>query len=228
MNKVITWFKNKGWEAQNFQKECWKAYSEGKNGILHAPTGSGKTTIVNEVFNLFDASEICLLSSDSYYKNNASLDFNQRDKLNYDIPEAIDFDLINKHIDLLKQEINIDVPNYCFTTHLRLEKTTVVEPKKILIIEGILILTNKTLRDNINYSVFLDCPRDVRFQRRLERDIKQRGRNYNDVVKLFETRLDIMHSEFVEPHKTFCDLILNTNDNINISPLINVIKKNLR
>ena len=191
-------------------------------------TGSGKTTIVNEVINLFDASEICLLSSDSYYKNNASLDFNQRDKLNYDIPEAIDFDLINKHIDLLKLEINIDVPNYCFTTHLRLEKTTVVEPKKILIIEGILILTNKTLRDSINYSVFLDCPRDVRFQRRLDRDIKERGRNYNDVINLFETRLDIMHSEFVEPHKKFCDLILNTNENININPLINIIKKNLR
>ena len=191
-------------------------------------TGSGKTTIVNEVINLFDASEICLLSSDSYYKNNASLDFNQRDKLNYDIPEAIDFDLLNKHIDLLKQEININVPNYCFTTHLRLEKTTVVEPKKILIIEGILILTNKTLRDSINYSVFLDCPRDIRFQRRLDRDIKERGRNYDDVINLFETRLDIMHSEFVEPHKKFCDLILNTNENININPLINVIKKNLR
>jgi len=191
-------------------------------------TGSGKTTIVNEVINLFDASEICLLSSDSYYKNNASLDFNQRDKLNYDIPEAIDFDLLNKHIDLLKQEININVPNYCFTTHLRLEKTTVLEPKKILIIEGILILTNKTLRDSINYSVFLDCPRDVRLQRRLDRDIKERGRNYNDVINLFETRLDIMHSEFVEPHKTFCDLILNTSENININPLINVIKKNLR
>ena len=191
-------------------------------------TGSGKTTIVNEVINLFDASEICLLSSDSYYKNNASLDFNQRDKLNYDIPEAIDFDLLNKHIDLLKQEINIYVPNYCFTTHLRLEKTTVVEPKKILIIEGILILTNKTLRDSINYSVFLDCPRDIRLQRRLDRDIKERGRNYNDVINLFETRLDIMHSEFVEPHKKFCDLILNTNENININPLINVIKKNLR
>ena len=191
-------------------------------------TGSGKTTIVNEVINLFDASEICLLSSDSYYKNNASLDFNQRDKLNYDIPEAIDFDLLNKHIDLLKQEININVPNYCFTTHLRLEKTTVEEPKKILIVEGILILTNKTLRDSINYSVFLDCPRDLRFQRRLDRDIKERGRKYNDVINLFETRLDIMHSKFVEPHKTFCDLILNTNENININPLINVIKKNLR
>ncbi len=191
-------------------------------------TGSGKTTIVNEVINLFDASEICLLSSDSYYKNNASLDFNQRDKLNYDIPEAIDFDLLNKHIDLLKLDININVPNYCFTTHLRLEKTKVEEPKKILIVEGILILTNKTLRDTINYSVFLDCPRDIRFQRRLERDIKERGRNYNDVINLFETRLDIMHSEFVEPYKTFCDLILNTNEDININPLINLIKKNLR
>ena len=98
-------------------------------------SGSGKTTIVNEVINLFDASEICLLSSDSYYKNNASLDFNQRDKLNYDIPEAIDFDLLNKHIDLLKQEININVPNYCFTTHLRLKKTTIGIVKNDITVE---------------------------------------------------------------------------------------------
>lgn len=190
-------------------------------------TGSGKTTIVNEVSKLFDSSEIGLLSSDSYYKNNADLDFNQRDKLNYDTPGAIDFVLLNKHIDLLKQEININVPKYCFTTHLRLENSTLLEPKKILIIEGILILTDKTLRDNINYSVFLDCPREVRFKRRLERDIKERGRNYNDVINLFETRLDKMHSKFVEPYKTNCDLVLNTNENININPLINVIKKNL-
>ena len=190
-------------------------------------TGSGKTTIVNEVSKLFDSSEIGLLSSDSYYKNNADLDFNQRDKLNYDTPGAIDFVLLNKHIDLLKREININVPKYCFTTHLRLENSTLLEPKKILIIEGILILTDKTLRDNINYSVFLDCPREVRFKRRLERDIKERGRNYNDVINLFETRLDKMHSKFVEPYKTNCDLVLNTNENININPLINVIKKNL-
>lgn len=190
-------------------------------------TGSGKTTIINEVNKLFDSSDICLLSSDSYYKNNANLDFSQRDKLNYDTPEAIDFNLLNKHIDLLKQGININVPNYCFTTHLRLENSTVLEPKKILIIEGILILTDKNLRDSIDYSVFLDCPRDVRFQRRLERDIKERGRNYNDVVNLFETRLDYMHSKFVEPYKSKCDLILNTNENIDINPLVKFIKKNL-
>lgn len=190
-------------------------------------TGSGKTTIINEVNKLFDSSDICLLSSDSYYKNNANLDFSQRDKLNYDTPEAIDFNLLNKHIDLLKQGININVPNYCFTTHLRLENSTVLEPKKILIIEGILILTDKNLRDSIDYSVFLDCPRDVRFQRRLERDIKERGRNYNDVVNLFETRLDYMHSKFVEQYKSKCDLILNTNENIDINPLVKFIKKNL-
>ena len=190
-------------------------------------TGSGKTTIVNEVNKLFDSSDICLLSSDSYYKNNANLDFSQRDKLNYDTPEAIDFNLLNKHIDLLKQGININVPNYCFTTHLRLENSTVLEPKKILIIEGILILSDKNLRESIDYSVFLDCPRDVRFQRRLERDIKERGRNYNDVVNLFETRLDYMHSKFVEPYKSKCDLILNTNENIDINPLVKFIKKNL-
>ena len=190
-------------------------------------TGSGKTTIINEVNKLFDSSDICLLSSDSYYKNNPNLDFSQRDKLNYDTPEAIDFNLLNKHIDLLKQGININVPNYCFTTHLRLENSTVLEPKKILIIEGILILTDKNLRDSIDYSVFLDCPRDVRFQRRLERDIKERGRNYNDVVNLFETRLDYMHSKFVEPYKSKCDLILNTNENIDINPLVKFIKKNL-
>ena len=86
---------------------------------------------------------------------------------------------------------------------------------------------DKNLRDSIDYSVFLDCPRDVRFQRRLERDIKERGRNYNDVVNLFETRLDYMHSKFVEPYKSKCDLILNTNENIDINPLVKFIKKNL-
>ena len=190
-------------------------------------TGSGKTTIVNEVINLFDASEICLLSSDSYYKNNASLDFNQRDKLNYDIPEAIDFDLLNKHIYLLKQEMNINVPNYCFTTHLRLENSTFLEHKKVLIIEGILILANEILREIIDYSIFLDCPREIRFKRRLERDIKERGRKYSDVVNLFENRLDEMHSKYVEPYKSECNLIINTNEKIYLNHLVDVIKKNL-
>ena len=128
---------------------------------------------------------------------------------------------------MLKLGKNISGPNYCFNSHLRLENSTLLKPKKILIIEGILILANKTLKNNIDYSVFLDCPRNLRFKRRLERDIKERGRNYNDVVNLFETRLDKMHSKYVEPFKKDCDLILNTKDSVNIEQLIKVIKNNL-
>ena len=190
-------------------------------------TGSGKTTIINKIKRLMNNSKICLLSSDAYYKDNPNLKFNERDNLNYDTPDAIDFSLLNKHINMLKLGKTISVPNYCFNSHLRLENSTLLKPKKILIIEGILILANKTLKNNIDYSVFLDCPRNLRFKRRLERDIKERGRNYNDVVNLFETRLDKMHSKYVEPFKKDCDLILNTKDSVNIEQLVKVIKNNL-
>ena len=190
-------------------------------------TGSGKTTIINKVKRLMNDSKICLLSSDSYYKNNPNLTFTERDNLNYDTPDAIDYNLLNKHINMLKLGKTIRVPNYCFNSHLRLENLTLLKPKRILIIEGILILVNKTLKNNIDYSVFLDCSRNLRFQRRLERDTKERGRNFNDVVNLFEKRLDKMHNKYVEPFKKECNLIINTEENVNIEPLIRVIKNNL-
>ena len=191
-------------------------------------TGSGKTTIINKVNKLFNQSNIGLLSSDSYYKDNSNLNFSERDKLNYDTPDAIDFDLLNNHIKLLKNDQDIDVPHYCFSTHLRLSTSTLFKPKKILIIEGILILSNRTLRDQIDYNVFLDCSRDTRFRRRLKRDINERGRNYEDVIKLFENRLDKMHQIHVKPMKKECDLVLETENNTNIGLLIDVIKKNMK
>ena len=191
-------------------------------------TGSGKTTIINKINKLFDPSNIGLLSSDSYYKDNSNLKFSERDNLNYDTPDAIDFDLLNNHIRLLKNDQNINVPHYCFSTHLRLNTSTLFKPKKILIIEGILILSNRTLRDQINFSVFLDCSRDTRFKRRLNRDINERGRNYEDVIKLFENRLDKMHQIHVKPMKKECDLVLDTENNTNIDLLIDVIKKNMK
>ena len=120
------------------------------------------------------------------------------------------------------------MPHYCFSTHLRLNTSTLFKPKKILIIEGILILSNRTLRDQINYNVFLDCSRDTRFRRRLERDISERGRNYEDLIKLFENRLDKMHQIHVKPMKKECDLVLETENNSNIGLLIDVIKKNMK
>ena len=190
-------------------------------------TGSGKTTIVNKVKNLFDRSDVGFLSSDSYYKDNSNLNFSKRDKLNYDTPDAIDFDLLNSHIKILKTGQDINVPQYSFSTHLRLKNSTLFKPKKILIIEGILILSNITLKGQINYNVFLDCSRDTRLKRRLERDISERGRNREDIIKLFENRLDKMHRNYVEPIKKECNLILNTENSTKIDILIDIIKKKL-
>ena len=188
-------------------------------------TGSGKTTIINKINNLFDQSDVGFLSSDSYYKDNSNLNFSERDKLNYDTPDAIDFDLLNTHIKLLKTGQDINVPQYCFSTHLRLKTSSLFKPKKILIIEGILILSNRTLKNQINYNVFLDCSRNTRLKRRLDRDITERGRNHEDVIKLFENRLDKMHKSHVEPMRKECDLVLNTENNTKIDILIDIIKK---
>tara|TARA_B100001175_G_scaffold315965_1_gene328715 strand:+ start:822 stop:1430 length:609 start_codon:yes stop_codon:yes gene_type:complete len=188
-------------------------------------TGSGKTTIINKITQESGIKEICYLSSDSYYKDNSKLEFEKRDKLNYDTPEAIDFNLLINHISALKKGLEINVPNYCFSTHLRLKNTSLFFPKKILIIEGILILTNKELRESINYNIFLDCPRNIRFERRLKRDVSERNRNYEDVVNLFKNRLDSMHELYVEPVKKYCDLIIDTSYEADVSEIVKLIKE---
>ena len=188
-------------------------------------TGSGKTTIINKITKESGIKEICYLSSDSYYKDNSKLEFEKRDKLNYDTPEAIDFNLLINHISALKKGLEINVPNYCFSTHLRLKNTSLFSPKKILIIEGILILTNKELRESINYNIFLDCPRNIRFERRLKRDVSERNRNYEDVVNLFKNRLDSMHELYVEPVKKYCDLIIDTSYEADVSEIVKLIKE---
>lgn len=188
-------------------------------------TGSGKTTIINKITKESGIKEICYLSSDSYYKDNSKLEFEKRDKLNYDTPEAIDFNLLINHISALKKGLEINVPNYCFSTHLRLKNTSLFFPKKILIIEGILILTNKELRESINYNIFLDCPRNIRFERRLKRDVSERNRNYEDVVNLFKNRLDSMHELYVEPVKKYCNLIIDTSYEADVSEIVKLIKE---
>lgn len=190
-------------------------------------TGSGKTTTIKKIEKDFGFNQICFLSSDSYYKDNSNLDFKKRDQLNYDIPEAIDFDLLNSHVSILKEGMNINVPVYCFSTHLRLKKTKIMSPKKILILEGILIMTNEELRNKIDYSVFLDCSRDLRFKRRLERDVKERNREFSDVINLFKNRLDQMHETYVERVKKYCNIILDTTDKTNLSELTRVIKEKI-
>ena len=187
-------------------------------------TGSGKTTLVQSIASKISNKEILFLSSDSYYKDNPKLSFLEREKINYDEPNAIDFDLLQKHITDLKLGKSIKVPKYCFKTHLRKKEYVVESPKKTLLIEGILILSNFELRKKFNLKIFLECDRDLRLKRRVKRDVNQRGRSKKDVIHLFSKRLDSMHKKYVIPVKKYCDIIINTNKEINYDELIKKIK----
>ena len=192
-------------------------------------TGSGKTTILEEIKKEFSNSDIVFISQDSYYNDNGDLSFEEKNKINFDHPEAVDFDLMINHLNLLKNGKNINQPIYSFFDHNRIEKTELIEPKKIMVIEGLLILTNKKLRDLIDVKVFVDSKSNLRFKRRLNRDVNERGRSEEEVIELFNKRLNEMHKTYVEPMMKYCDIIIdnNTNNLIEIDPLIKIIKNNL-
>ena len=193
-------------------------------------TGSGKTTILELLKKEFLENDIGFISQDSYYNDNGKLSFDKKNKINFDHPDAIDFELIINHLNLLKNKKNINQPIYSFIHHNRIEKTKLVKPKKIMIIEGILILNNIKLRDMIDYKVFVNATENLRFKRRLDRDINERGRIKEEVIELFNTRLNKMHKLYVEPMKEFCDIIIDNNskaDLLEINPIIDVIKSHL-
>ena len=187
-------------------------------------TGSGKTTISEELKKEFGESDIGFISQDSYYNDNGNLSFNEKNKINFDHPDAVDFELMINHLNLLKNGKTINQPIYSFIHHNRTEKTKLLKPKKIMIIEGLLILNNIKLRDLIDLKVFVDATKNLRFKRRLDRDINQRGRTAEEVVELFNSRLNKMHNLYVEPMKEFCDIVINNNNSLEITPLTNVIK----
>tara|TARA_Y100001970_G_scaffold78788_1_gene100361 strand:+ start:579 stop:1184 length:606 start_codon:yes stop_codon:yes gene_type:complete len=192
-------------------------------------TGSGKTTILNQIKEKFNEEDIGFISQDSYYNDNGDLSFEEKNKINFDHPDAVDFELMINHLIDLKNGVNINQPIYSFFDHNRTEKTKTIESKKIMIVEGILILNNKKLRDLIDIKVFIESSVDLRFKRRLNRDISERGRSEEEVIELFNNRLNEMHKLYVEPMKKFCDIIITNNKKnlIEINPLIKIINKNL-
>jgi len=192
-------------------------------------TGSGKTAISEKLKKEFGESDIGFISQDSYYNDNGNLSFDEKNKINFDHPDAIDFELMINHLNLLKNGKNINQPIYSFIYHNRTEKTKLLKPKKIMIIEGLLILNNIKLRDLIDLKVFVDTTKNLRFKRRLNRDINQRGRTAEEVIELFNSRLNKMHNLYVEPMKKICDMIIENNkeNSLEIAPLINVIKGRL-
>ncbi|MFQ3182366.1 MAG: uridine kinase [Polaribacter sp.] len=177
-------------------------------------TGSGKTTVVNQIIKQLPTDEVCVISQDSYYNATDNLPYEERAKINFDHPRAIDFELIIRHLKALKTGNNINQPVYSFVTHSRTKDTVKTHPRKVVIVEGILIFNNKELRDLFDIKIFVHAETDERLIRRLKRDITERGRNIDEVLSRYQSTLKPMHQQFIEPTKNFADLII-PNDRFN-------------
>lgn len=171
-------------------------------------TGSGKTTVVNEIVNRIPENGIARIPQDCYYKDNKDLTDMERKKYNFDHPDAIEFDLLCQHIKSLKENSIVQMPTYDYITSSRLDNTIQVLPKKVIIVEGILVLTHKPLRELMDIKVFIDVPADDRLIRVIERDINERGRNTHEVINRYKHTVKPMHKEFIEPSKYFADIII--------------------
>lgn len=177
-------------------------------------TGSGKTTVVHQIMNELPDTEVGVISQDSYYKETHNLSFDERALINFDHPRAIDFELLVKHLKALKEGETIDQPVYSFIKHNRTDDTVSTHPRKVMIVEGILILTNPELRDLFDVKVYVHADSDERLIRRLKRDISERGRDIDEVLTRYQNTLKPMHEQFIEPSKAFADIII-PNDKYN-------------
>ena len=171
-------------------------------------TGSGKTTVANRILETVKASEVVFIQQDSYYRNLKDLPLDYRQLANFDHPDAIDNDLLVNHIRKLKAGEPIELPLYDFKTHNRLNETRLVEPKPIVIVEGILIFVDPRLLEQLDIKVFVDTPDDIRFIRRLRRDLAERGRTVESVIEQYIATVRPMHMQFIEPSKRYADVII--------------------
>ena len=170
-------------------------------------TGSGKTTLVKALVNRF-GDNITVLSHDKYYKRHDELSYEERTKLNYDHPDAFDTDMMIEHLQQLKSGKAIECPTYDYTIHNRAEETITIEPRKVIVVEGILIFAEPELRDRLDIKLFVDTDADVRILRRIVRDVRDRGRDLESIVTQYLTTVKPMHEMFVEPSKRYADIII--------------------
>lgn len=177
-------------------------------------TGSGKTTVVHQILNELPETEVGIIHQDAYYRDNSHLSYDERALINFDHPRAIDFELMVQHLVALKAGKIIQQPVYSFVTHNRTEDTVTTHPRKVIIVEGILIFANPELRDLCDMKIFVHADSDERLIRRLRRDIAERGRDMDEVLSRYQTTLKPMHQQFIEPTKAFADIII-PNDKYN-------------
>ena len=174
-------------------------------------TGCGKTTVVNRILNELPEGEVGVISQDSYYKDTSHLSYDERTNINFDHPRSIDFNLLAEHLKRLKQNASIQQPVYSFAKHNRTGDTILTFPRKVMIVEGILILTNPELRDMFDIKIFVHADSDERLIRRLKRDISERGRDLDEVLRRYQNTLKPMHDQFIEPMKEYADIIIPNN-----------------
>ncbi|GLC32872.1 uridine kinase [Clostridium omnivorum] len=171
-------------------------------------TGSGKSTIAKEIYKKFGEQCIAMIEQDSYYKDQSNLSFEDRVKINYDHPDAFDTRLLVEHLNKLLNGQAIDKPSYDFEVHNRKAETTRVEPREIIIVEGILVLEELEIRDLLDIKIYVDTDADVRIIRRLIRDINERGRTVDSVINQYLNVVRPMHMQFIEPTKRYADIII--------------------
>jgi uridine kinase len=192
-------------------------------------TGSGKTTVVAQIVEELPNDEVCVISQDSYYHETSHLSYNEREKINFDHPKAIDFDLLVSHLKELRKGNPIDQPIYSFVEHNRTKETLKTYPKKVVIVEGILILTHPEIREMFDIKLFVHADSDERLIRRLKRDITERGRDLNEVLNRYQSTLKPMHQQFIEPTKEYADIIIPTNryNTVAVKLIRNIIHQRL-
>lgn len=175
-------------------------------------SGSGKTTVVNEIIQKLNKDDLVVIKHDDYYKKQSHLSLEERYNINYDHPASLDNELFISDIKKLIKGESISKPIYDFVLHDRSDKTEIVEPKKVIILEGILILEDKCIRDLSDIKLFVSLDDDLRFIRRLSRDIEERGRSLDSVVKQYLKTVKPMYHRFVEPTKRYADVIIPNNN----------------
>lgn len=193
-------------------------------------TGSGKTTVVKKIIENLPAGEVAVISQDSYYKDNGHLPLEERQKINFDHPASIEFELLADHIIQLKAGKTVNEPIYSYLTCLRSSETREISPKSVIIIEGILVLFPPLLREQMGLKVFVDCDSDLRLSRVIQRDIIERGRNVQAVLDRYEKTVRPSHIQFIEPTKQFADIIVpqGGNNHVAINILTKFIQQNLK
>ncbi|MDE6321699.1 MAG: uridine kinase [Muribaculaceae bacterium] len=192
-------------------------------------TGSGKTTVVKKIISSLPAGEVAVLPQDSYYKDSSHVPVEERSKINFDEPDAFDWPLLYEHLNQLKAGKKVEMPTYSYLTCTRGPETVPVEPRDVVIVEGILVLTDPQLRDMMDVRVFVDADADDRLIRVIARDCIERGRTPQMVIDRYEGVLKPMHCQYIEPSKRFADLIVpqGGNNTVAIGLLTDYIESRL-